>query len=85
MAIDTVRCERIARAIASDISIYNKDKIQASLENDDFFEALADNIEEGRKAFEQRVGSEAAASNIYYKALNDVIIAANPSLKSKIF
>ena len=32
---------RLARAIASDISLYNEERIIEAIENDTFFEALA--------------------------------------------
>ena len=51
MAFDQKRCERLARATASDIQVYNKDKIVAALEQDNFFEALKDALEESKKNF----------------------------------
>jgi uncharacterized hydantoinase/oxoprolinase family protein len=39
---------RLARAICSDVSLYNEEKIVRSIEQDDFFDALRDELEEGR-------------------------------------
>src|SRR5688500_8456057 len=41
------RAQQLARAIASDIQLYNKQKIEEALINDNFFEALAEEITEG--------------------------------------
>ena len=35
---------RLARAIASDLSLYNEDKIMAGIENDNLFEELSDEL-----------------------------------------
>jgi hypothetical protein len=39
---------RLARAIASDLSLYNEEKIVNGITNDNLFDALAEEIEEGR-------------------------------------
>ena len=73
MAFDQKRCERLARATASDIQVYNKDKIVAALEQDNFFEALKDSLEESKKNIEAR-SKEAAQTNILERAIVDTII-----------
>ena len=73
MAFDQKRCERLARATASDIQVYNKDKIVAALEQDNFFEALKDSLEESKTNFEAR-SKEAAQTNILERAIVDTII-----------
>ena len=73
MAFDQKRCERLARATASDIQVYNKDKIVAALEQDNFFEALKDALEESKNNFEAR-SKEAAKTNILERAIVDTII-----------
>ena len=73
MAFDQKRCERLARATASDIQVYNKDKIVAALEQDNFLEALKDALEESKKNFEAR-SKEAAKTNILERAIVDTII-----------
>ncbi len=74
MAYDQKRCERLARAMASDTVVYMKDTILKSFEDDSFFEALADNMEENVKAFKARSGEDAAATNILERAIVDTII-----------
>jgi 16S rRNA U516 pseudouridylate synthase RsuA-like enzyme len=49
------RAQQLARAIASDIQLYNKQKIEEALINDNFFEALSEEITEGRDLFRGRV------------------------------
>ena len=45
---------RLARAIASDISLYNEEKIREGIENDTFFDAIAGELEEGRPTLARR-------------------------------
>ena len=40
---------RLARAIASDLSLYNEEKILSGLKNDNLYEELSEEIEEGRE------------------------------------
>ena len=46
---------RLARAICSDISLYNEEKIVRSIEKDNFFDALKEELEEGREHYRSRV------------------------------
>ena len=71
MAFDKARCERLARAMASDTMVYMKDTIDAGLENDNLYDVLKDNMDENYKAFNVRVGAEAAATNILERAVVD--------------
>jgi len=65
---------RAARAIVSDIAIYNREKVEKGIKEDSIFEILAEEIEEGRTHFNERVTPELAATNIYDLALVDVLI-----------
>src|SRR5579883_3448204 len=49
---------RLARAIASDLSLYNEDKIVAGIQNDNLFESLSEEIEEGRALYKRRVSPD---------------------------
>ena len=44
---------RLARAIASDLSLYNEEKITQGVKDDDLFGALEEEIEEGAGAVQQ--------------------------------
>ena len=46
---------RLARLILSDIVIYNAAKVEAGLHENNFFDVLKDEIEEGRQYYESRV------------------------------
>jgi hypothetical protein len=77
---------RLARAIASDLSLYNEAKIKEGIENDTFFSVLNDEIAEGRAHYESRVDPKIlGSSNFFDRALIDVILARKGHIKSKIW
>ncbi len=82
---DDTRAQRLARAIASDIHLYNKQKIEEALINDNFFEALAEEITEGRDLFRGRVTPELFRKNYYDRAIVDRVIKPMASLKTHIW
>ena len=69
--------DALARAIASDIQLYNKQKIEEALINDNFFEALSEEITEGRDLFRGRVTPELFRRNYYDRAIVDRVIRAS--------
>jgi hypothetical protein len=77
---------RLARAIASDLSLYNEEKIIEGIENDSIFEVLQDEIEEGRELYKSRVSPDLYdASNFYDRAIVDIVIKSKGHVKSKIW
>lgn len=67
---------RLGRAIASDIALYNSEKIAKSYANDSLFEDLKDAIEEGRELYRGRLSEAFDPTQKYYEhALVDVIYA----------
>lgn len=76
---------RLARAIASDLSLYNEEKIVNGVTNDNLFTAIAEEIEEGRALYKRRVASELYPKNFYDRALVDILIKAKGHIKSKIW
>jgi len=77
---------RLARAIASDISLYNEAKIIQGLEQDTLFDVLKDEIEEGRELFKSRVSSEIfTRTNFFDRAIVDIVIKPKGHVKSKIW
>jgi hypothetical protein len=76
---------RLARAIASDVSLYNEEKIVRGLENDSLFDELADEIEEGRALYKSRVSPDLYHRNFYDRALVDILIRSKGHVKSKIW
>jgi len=76
---------RLARAIASDLSLYNEEKIVRGIENDCLFEELDEEIEEGRALFKSRVSPELYQRNFYDRALVDILVRSKGHIKSKIW
>ncbi len=76
---------RLARAIASDLSLYNEEKIVNGITNDTLFDSLAEEIEEGRALFKKRVAPELYPKNFYDRAIVDILIKAKAHIKSKIW
>ena len=75
---------RLARAIASDLSLYNEEKIVRGIEGDNLFEAIADEIEEGRALFKSRVAPELFVKGFYDRALIDIIVRYKGHVASKM-
>ncbi len=83
---ERTKAMRLARAIASDISLYNEQKIVRSIEQDTFFDTLKDELNEGRELFKSRVSKEIyTQTNFFDRAIVDVIIKPKGHIKSKIW
>ena len=81
-----VEAQRVARLIVSDIVEYNREKIREGIANDTLFEILADDIEQGRRYYETRVGTEVASQTNYYNmALVDILVKKQAEIRSKIW
>lgn len=76
---------RLARAIASDLSLYNEEKIVKGVQNDNLYEELAEEIEEGRALFKSRVSQDLYAKNHYERAIIDVLVRAKGHVESKLW
>jgi len=77
---------RLARAIASDLSLYNEEKIIEGIQNDSLFDVLKDEIEEGRELYKSRVSPDLFQSTNYYdRAIVDIIVKSKGHVKSKIW
>ncbi len=79
------QARRLARAIVSDVAIYNREKVEEGIRNDSIFEILAEQIEEGREHFRSRVSPELAGSNAYELAVVDVLIKRAGKIESSIW
>ena len=85
-----VEAKRLARAIASDLALYNQEKVKQGIENDNFYEVMKDEIGEGKELFLSRLTPEfkqnKSALQLYERAIADVIIKlAGQRIKSKIW
>lgn len=77
---------RLARAIASDIAVYNDEKITKGIEDDELFEALEDELNEGLELYQSRVSeSLLETTNFYHRAVVDEIIKPKGHVPSKIW
>jgi len=76
---------RLARAIASDLSLYNEEKIVKGIQEDQLFTALAEEIEEGRALYKSRVSADLYGKHFYDRALVDILIKSKGHVKSKMW
>jgi hypothetical protein len=77
---------RLARAIASDISLYNEQKIIKGIEQDNLFDVLKDEIEEGRELYKSRVSAEIFKSTNYFeRAIVDIVVRSKAHIRSRIW
>ena len=76
---------RLARAIASDLSLYNEEKITKGVENDNLFAEVSGEIEEGRALFKSRVAPELYSKNFYDRAIVDILVRSKGHVQSKLW
>ncbi|HEY5975988.1 MAG TPA: hypothetical protein VIU41_14735 [Geobacteraceae bacterium] len=79
------QAKRLARAIISDVAIYNRDKVEEGIKNDTIFELLAEQLEEGRQHFVSRISPALASTNIFDLAVVDVLIKRAGKIESSIW
>jgi hypothetical protein len=79
------QARRLARAIVSDVAIYNREKVEQGIREDSIFDLLADQLEEGRQHFASRVSPELAGSNLFEIAVIDVLIKRAGKIESSIW
>jgi hypothetical protein len=79
------RARQLARAIASDLTLYHEAKILEGISNDNLFDVMKEEIDEGRELFQSRVTPEIFAENIYDRAIVDVLVKSKGHVKSKIW
>lgn len=74
--------QRFARAIATDIALYNRNKLaQAGGESAVLRGLLAAEIEEGRALFESRVDASILRLGLFAKAIEEVLVEPHASLE----
>lgn len=76
---------RLARAIASDLSLYNEERIVQGINNDNLFSAIGEEIEEGRALFKSRVAPELYQKNFYDRAIVDILVRSKGHVQSKLW
>lgn len=77
---------RLARAIVSDIALYNQDKVEEGIKNDNIFELLEEELQEGREHFLSKVSPDLAErDHLYDRAVVDVMIRQAGKIESPIW
>ena len=77
---------RLARAIISDIALYNQDKVAEGIKSDSIFDLMTEELEEGREHFFSRVSPELAdRDHLYERAIVDVMIKQAGKIESPIW
>ena len=83
---DPQRAQRLARAVLSDVMLYNPERVRAGIEADDLFDRLRPELDEARAFFERRVDPEVATkSNAFDLALVDVLVFRSGRIRSRIW
>jgi len=83
---DPKKIFRIAKAMASDIQMYNKDKIEKAIKEDNFFDVIVNEYQEGKELLEQRVDPEILKKDNYLdRAIVDIILKYSSNIDSKIW
>lgn len=83
---DPERALRLARAILSDVMLYNVDKVRAGIEADDLFDRLREELDEARAYFLERVDERIATrTNAFDVAVVDVLIYRSRAVRSRIW
>jgi len=77
--------KRLARAILSDVAIYNREKVENGIKNDNIFDLLRDELEEGRQHFLSKVSADLNPDLIYQIAVVDVLIKRAGKIESSIW
>lgn len=76
---------RLARAISSDLALYNEEKIAEGIRNDNLFEVMQEEIQEGRDLFESRVAPALLERNHYDRAIVDLLVRSKSHVESPMW
>ena len=78
--------QRLARTIASDLLLYNKEKVIEGLKRDNLFELLDMELREGRDLYQSRVSVEIQQEYRFLeRALVDVLIFSQAQLECDLW
>lgn len=83
---DAARARRLARAILSDVLLYNPEAVRLGIQRDDLFDRLHDQLAEARAWFEERVEPDLLLKeNFIDRAVVDVLVCGSRSVHSPIW
>ena len=78
--------QRLARTIASDLLLYNRERVEQGIKEDNLFKLLESEIKEGRELYASRVSAEIIETYKFLdRALVDVLINSQAELECKIW
>jgi len=78
--------QRLARTIASDLLLYNRDKVMEGLKRDNLFELLELEIREGRDLYESRVDPGIIREYRFLeRAFVDILIASQAQVECNLW
>ena len=82
----TKQANKLARVMASDIAVYNEERIRRGIENDTLFEELADDLRDAERNWKERVDPSLANDmSLFHRAFCDTIFYGAARVKSPIF
>jgi hypothetical protein len=85
MIDDPEQAKRLARAVLSDVAMYNREKVENGIKNDNIFDLLSEELEEGRQHFLSRVSADLNPDFIFQIAVVDVLIKRAGKIESSIW
>jgi hypothetical protein len=71
---DPERAKRLARTIASDLSLFHSEEVYEGIKNDDFYERLDREIEKGKEHYCSRIDPSILSLSVYEEAIIDIIL-----------
>lgn len=74
------KAKRFARIIVSDIALYNQEAVSTGIRNGNFFELLREDVEEGRRLYENRVPETIRREKDFYQEAFDNFIEAQKKI-----
>lgn len=78
--------ERLARVMASDITIYNEEPIKRGIQNDTLFDELANDLRDAERNWRERVDEEFKEDlSLFRRAFVDNVFAGAGNIDSDIF
>lgn len=78
--------QRLARTIASDILLYNREKVEKGILEDRLFELLESEFKEGQELYKSRISKEIIDTYKFLdRALVDVLIVSQADLECSIW
>ena len=83
---DIRAAQRLARTIASDILLYNREKVEKGIKEDSLFTLLEAEINEGRELYKSRVETEIIETYQFLdRAIVDILIASQSGAECSIW